>query len=453
MANEWNKTALVADFETMLRRHLRSGAAPVTACAGFDLDTASAYLEGALGGSPRAGYESHLAGCAVCRRHLIELSRLALAAPRVVAQPVTVTDQSPAGVRWREVVDGWFDLSSWKMKWRIAGAAGAAFAILIAALGVQTWRQASNRAAVISSNLSATPPPVAEIAAHPLQSSTPEPPPQDATTDAGNSLAFHQQQSQVPAPAPRLGIQGNAPNPPVNLPELSMPNMNQLAEAPVAPSPTAAEASPPRPGAFTQTEILTGVSRLDLKDYRLDSREQNAGDAVRGLRITPPRYDNPMNPGQPEPDQSHQRALVASRRPPNSPNPDRKPQPNKSILESVSDAIKRLRSGKLGFTEPERKAAPDALESAEADSSNSSTQRIKGKVFHFGKKVFGREVFGRDMWIDEEYKDEQEWNIRTLKRGSEPYKQVLADEPQLKEFFDHAPILVVWKDRIYKVRK
>ena len=86
MANEWNNTAFV-EFETMLRRHLRSGAAPVAACAGFDLDAASAYLEGALGGSHRAGYESHLAGCATCRRHLIELARLAQTAPLAEAQP------------------------------------------------------------------------------------------------------------------------------------------------------------------------------------------------------------------------------------------------------------------------------------------------------------------------------------------------------------------------------
>src|SRR5215510_1350705 len=139
MVNEWNKMA----FDTMLRRRLRSGAAPVAACAGFDLDAASAYLEGALGQSHRADYESHLAGCVTCRRHLIELSRLAQTAPRAETQPVTVMGQTPAWVRWREVVTGWFDLSSWNLKWQIAGATGVAFAILIAALGVQSWRQAS----------------------------------------------------------------------------------------------------------------------------------------------------------------------------------------------------------------------------------------------------------------------------------------------------------------------
>ncbi|HKE02799.1 MAG TPA: zf-HC2 domain-containing protein, partial [Blastocatellia bacterium] len=141
MSNERNNTAL--EFETMLRRHLKSGGAPVAPCAGFDFEAASAYLEDALGQSHRADYELHLAGCVTCRRHLIELSRLAQTAPRAETQPVTVMGQTPAWVRWREVVTGWFDLSSWNLKWQIAGATGAAFAILIAALGLQSWRQAS----------------------------------------------------------------------------------------------------------------------------------------------------------------------------------------------------------------------------------------------------------------------------------------------------------------------
>src|SRR5262245_4107557 len=134
----------------MLRRHLKSGGAPVAPCAGFDFEAASAYLEDALGQSHRADYESHLAGCVTCRRHLIELSRLAQTAPRAETQPVTVVGQTPARVRWREVVTGWFDLSSWNLKWQIAGAMGAAFAILIAAFGVQSWRQASKHSEMAS---------------------------------------------------------------------------------------------------------------------------------------------------------------------------------------------------------------------------------------------------------------------------------------------------------------
>src|SRR5215475_2701473 len=142
----------------MLRRHLRSGAAPVAACAGFDLDAASAYLEGALDELCRASYESHLAGCAICRRHLIELARLAQAAPSFESRPAAAPDRIPAWNRWKEAVAGWFDLSTWNLKWQIAGASGVAFAILIAALGAQSWLYKYNHA----ERASATSAPLAE---------------------------------------------------------------------------------------------------------------------------------------------------------------------------------------------------------------------------------------------------------------------------------------------------
>ncbi len=84
-------------------------------------------------------------------------------------------------------------------------------------------------------------------------------------------------------------------------------------------------------------------------------------------------------------------------------------------------------------------------ESPEDESSKLLVWRVRGKVFRFVK----------DTWVDQEYKPEmQEWRRWTLTRDSEQYKQVLRDEPLLKEFFDHGPILIVWKNsRIYKVLK
>ena len=86
----------------------------------------------------------------------------------------------------------------------------------------------------------------------------------------------------------------------------------------------------------------------------------------------------------------------------------------------------------------------DTQESQDDESSRSMIWRVRGKVFRFE----------RDTWVDQEYKPEmQKWRCFSLKRGSEEYKRALADEPLLKEFFDRAPILIVWKDEIYKVLK
>jgi hypothetical protein len=72
------------------------------------------------------------------------------------------------------------------------------------------------------------------------------------------------------------------------------------------------------------------------------------------------------------------------------------------------------------------------------------TTRIQGRAFRRDK----------GMWIDQTYRDSvQRWRIRKLTRGTKEYDQILSANPGLKEFFDRAPILIVWKDGwIYKVQ-
>jgi len=434
MANEWNKPALV-EFETMLRRHMRRGAAPVAACAGFDLDAASAYLEGALGESHRASYESHLAGCALCRRHLIGLARLAQAAPLVEAQPGTVIDQTPAWARWREVATGWFNFSAWNLKWQIAGATGAAFAILIAALGAQSWRHASNRAAFDFAKASATPPPMAELTAQPLQSTTPESTPQDVASLSAEDLAVNRPApSLVPVPTPILRTIGKAPEVAIEASSRALaPSSNQPTEAPAAAKPSGGETSqspPLQTRGFMEVNESSKVSESGLGDLRADPKHSVAKATAPGAPDLP-RF---------------QTRLVGGRSGSSSKSPSEKSLSQKA-LEGVREMIKRPISsvGKLGFnSESEQKETPDTQQASDDESAKLMVWRIRGKVFRFEK----------DTWVDQEYKPEmQEWRRWTLTRGSDEYKRVLADEPLLKIFFDHGPILIVWKNRIYKVLK
>jgi hypothetical protein len=121
-------------------------------------------------------------------------------------------------------------------------------------------------------------------------------------------------------------------------------------------------------------------------------------------------------------------------------------------LDNLRDVMKRVPfAGKFGFnSEPEQKenpGAPDAKDAAGADLSKPAvTQRIGDKVFHFEK--------AKGMWIDQEYKPEMEkWSRWTLRRDSKEYKEILDSDPSLKVFFDRGPILIVWKNGIYKVLK
>jgi len=428
----------------MLRRHLKSGGAPVAACAGFDFDAASAYLENALGGTHRAGYESHLAGCATCRRYLIELSRLAQTAPHPGMRPTTVADQTPVWVRWREVVTGWFDLPAWNLKWQVVGAASAAFAILIAALGVQPWRQAPKPADIA---VSAPIIPTTSVDSDPQAPVTGASPGGTPFLVAENSVVGRQGQSRPSVPAPPFEVR---------------PKETERDVA-VAPSNDSSKLNAPQPaeafpfdfgqrqradtqrisGAFQEGQVspreapaaLAGNSdnagRQVPADLRADSREQTPGSSVQGdrgeiaARITPPPEINPMNPDP-------------------KPTPHNKPQNGRSSAPSKLSGIARALvpwSKSDPPSEPERRVK---LETLDDESAKPLKVRIRDKVFRFDHNL--------KMWIDQDYKDEMLWRVLRLRRGSKEYEQVLANNPPIKEFFDHGPILIVWKHKIYKVR-
>jgi hypothetical protein len=434
MANEWNKTAFV-EFETMLRRHLRSGAAPVAACAGFDIDAASAYLEGALGGPHLASYESHLAGCAICRRHLIELARLSQTAPGFEAQTAAEPVRIPARDRLKKTVAGWFDLSTWNLKWQIAGATGGAFAILIAALGAQALYQASNRAVPVVGEASAnTSIAVADREVQLLPSPTPETSRLEEGTLADQAIAIHPAPSRTPVPTPDVRLKSNAPVVTVPARVESLETLSVPGEAPVVAKPSGGEAVrslPAQPKNFIQLSELTRTDGSVLGDFGGDSSQLAENEAAQDPREMA-RY---------------QPRLVKDSRGSRLNAPPDKPSILRVLPEiklwSLPEIWRRLSKSDSG-TESERKAKPDKQEASDDGTPKSMMVMIRGKVFDFKK----------GMLTDREYKPEmQKWNVWTLKRGSEQYKRALAAEPLLKEFFDQAPILVIWGDRIYKVLK
>ncbi|HEX5085254.1 MAG TPA: zf-HC2 domain-containing protein [Blastocatellia bacterium] len=432
-------------FDTMLRRRLRSGAAPVAACAGFDFDAASAYLEGALGGSHRADYESHLAGCVTCRRHLIELSRLAQCAPFPEAQPAAPnkTDRLSPWVRWKEALAARIDLSSWNFKWPITGATGAVFAILIAALGAQSWRQSSRQSPIQSDVVfrgQATQSSSAGLAeaAQPLSTPDVEVSTQNAEVNGGvsvdqNSTQIYTERLEVPAPAPLVGPQVNNPNVPIEARNGALAlSTNLPGEPPVATAPT------PTPSAAPEASWHNPPPHLDaIEEFAPRVTKAN----VNTLRHSPPLELNPMKSESPKPyPRGWGRGFVPAPQALPDSESGAKPSPTSRLKSALAD-IKRLNPIKWPFSsESEQKPDQESQDSVD----NGMVWRHRGRVF----------VYDKGTWIDQEYKPEmQEWRCWTLTRNSEQYKQVLADEPQLKEFFDRGPILIVWKNQIYKVLK
>src|SRR5215510_383884 len=454
----------------MLQRHLKSGGAPVAACAGFDFDAASAYLEGALGGTQRGGYESHLAGCATCRRHLIELSRLAHAAPHAETQPAPVLDQTPAWVRWREVVAGWFDLSARNLKWQMAGVAGVALVTLIAALGVPSWRRSAENAVAISADTASLAAPAAESQA--LPSPTPELVANNEPTGVAAASGEHQQtRSQAPVPLPSVAPKDGDPNvavaPPTGSPKL---DSVQLQSGPFRfedPTRRAAQA-------IVQDNKQTGRQDQALRPF---AAQEVADSAVRGApsqsseagqqqgqqhapglagqsqvatRITAPPGINPMGP-----ETEKEKSESSSRSQPD------KAQPEKSVLAKAVDIAGKIIIPVKGPDPKDARSLADGGKPTPKPGAARTKAKTKGqddessaplkRTIRDKKFVLWCDI---NMWIDEAYKEEtMQFRQTRLKRGSEEYEAVLAKEPQLKEFFDRlGSILIVWKNKIYRVR-
>lgn len=416
MALEHNNTAL--EFETMLRRHLARGGAMVAACAGFDADAASAYLEGALAGAPRATYEAHLAGCPACRRHVVLLSRL--------SHSLTPTPNTPAitprGL-WEQLqttLAAWFDPGEWHWQW--APATAAAGALVLAVLAAQLWQQPQPSGSDTAS--------VALQATVNNQAPAASPTPAEAVLD---NPAAPLPPSVIKADAKDVARQG-VPKPEVepqqvsgNLPVMNLPPPAATMQS-AADFSRAAGQAPVEMRSFAREQIatlpappppiVTGLAPLTVSSQ------------------TAFRFESPATPAAAEPD-TPQPVIAARMSPPAEENPARR---GKVKLQPTNS---NWRNRVLGYmplskADAERKAAP--AESNE-NIAKPMAVRINDKLFRFEQGVL----------VDQAYKPEMQWRVLKLTRGSREYEQVLAAEPQLKEFFARGSIVIVWKDKIYKV--
>jgi hypothetical protein len=458
VANEPNNKAL--EFETMLRRHLKNGGAPVAACNGFDFDAASAYLENALGKSARSGFETHLSGCAACRRHLIELGRLSQLSQQQKPQRTPRPMREPVLVRWKETVSAWFDFLDWNWKWQMAGAGAAAAALLIAALSVQSWQRSARLDETASSPVQDSL--IASIPATPA----PSPSLSEGSGGSGGSGGMEEREfagslysdstnnsgvplrARIPAPAniaPKQQareFQVIASNKSLRLPASSSdPQLFDFRRGLPAGQPpfTLPEAAPPRPsvvsqgigGRFAQPAVASESSKVEPPESNRAEVAATLDDAAAGAdrsrtdltaRISPPEDINPMRSGSSGAGSAGSAKVSAK---PASP----------------------VRSGLVGRVmsfAPIRKAdleKKSSIKDQDDESIKPLTVRIRDKVFSFE----------RGIWIDQAYKPSMQWRMLKLERGSKEYERIVTGEPLLKEFFEHGPIIVVWKDRIYKV--
>ena len=468
--NNSQKFSEQTPFDVMLRRQLRGAGQAAAPCAGFDADTANAYLERALLSTAQQTFEAHLADCTGCRQHVTALMMLnAQLAPSPVEIPTARTVAQPSlWSRWTSQFNEW--RSSFDLNWGFAGA-GAAMAALLITFTVYQWqsRTAPTNSADVA-QVSQAPVQQAEFragevspAGNVMPDSAIAPLIQTNTIMTGNATA-----AISPLAEKAVGV---APTPP-SLPNLSgaRPHLtaNGFATEAAAPAPMRVIDSPEESVAFNSAPISAPVISLTANRDFFGGSFAGNGNLQTPVSLS---HNGGLNNG-----------LMPGRM--NS----IEPQPTVSSLNSVKEQLVRQSSmSDLAAVEPHTVAREDADKSnaktgkaelsrtraiinaltgqrsalgfvagkgAEARTkeaekttsepqANPLTKRVNGHLFYFE----------RGFWIDENYRSDTTMPLVKLTRGTERYQNLLIENPTLEQFFQLGQVIVVWKGKVYEVRK
>jgi hypothetical protein len=457
------------DFDLMLRQHLKQGGAPVAPCAGFDADTANAYVERVLSAPSQLQFEKHLAGCAACRRHVVALARLSDAlAPAPLATPGAPTQVAePFWVHWQNALAQQFDFSGWNLGW--TAATGTACAVLLAALGTGVWWRAQQAPqASLTANVAADTQAAPASLASQFRSTVELPdsptgePAKSASVESAQAKLFSSDTiglNAVPltSPTPGVGLMARpAIPPPATTPNYlstngyialtNTPEMRMLAAEPSAPVITA----PPTPPTFNLPATATSLNHLG------GNQPGGVIAPVRMVGDAPLRSSSQivLMPGEPEQKELVNELLLPGPRR-NRAREDASDFAAASKNSGNRELLKALKGRTFGFmpmkdADKEAKDAKDIdARTKEADLKEAQEQtkplmkRLNGHVFYFD----------HGFWIDDEYKSESKQPLKRLTRGSQEYQQILIQNPSLEQFFQLGQVIVVWKGVVYEVRK
>lgn len=386
-------------------------------CPGFDADLASSYLEGALGNQWRYQFEDHLAGCPTCRYQLIELSRLA---PVAAAAPRPVMAEEETRRPWwegvTETLAGWRERWAWRWSWPLAGAAVAAMALLSAGI-VWQFRDRSDSLETVAVRQAEFPNPGA----------------------AG--LIATANDSPTPAVEPTVSATAEIPRPRVQVnPAPTQQQIDQLArranptisaERSVQPANDTLVANALRQMAEAQQQ-MGRQAFLNPDPRRVAPAPLTPGPT--GMLLTFP--SEPVARIEPSPDDNPMRAVSEV---------DQRSARSRESRPAGSSQSSVWRDRLIGGFMPRDKSEREEKKKsdvADDETINPLVRKVQDKTF----------VYDRGFWVDQAYRDNlMAWRVVRLVLGSKEYERVLQEQPNLKEFFKLRPVIVVGRDKVYRV--
>ncbi len=472
--NNSQKFSEQAPFDVLLRRELRRAsqtAAPCGGpCAGFDADTANAYLERALFSTAQQTFEAHLADCTGCRQHVTALimlnAQLAPSPPlRVEAPRPIVVAQPSLWSRWVTPFASQFNdwRASFDLNWGFASA-GAAMAALLLTFTVYQWQSRTATSSPSLAKLSGAAAPQAEFlraevspAETALAGATTTPLVQANTIVAGNADPMKAYKADGVAPTsptlpnlsevrPQLTASGFAASAPAPAPM----RVIELPEEAVAIN-SATITSPAIPltanrdffgGGFTGNGGIQGTPvslghNSGLMSGRLNSIEPPP--TVISLNVVKDQLERQSRMTDLGAIDSSTLARESSDK-----GNAKAGKAEQSRTRAIINALTGQRSA-LGFVAGKGAEArtKEAEKTTSEPQANPLTKRVNGHLFYFE----------RGFWIDENYRSDTTMPLVKLTRGTERYQNLLIENPTLEQFFQLGQVIVVWKGKVYEVRK
>jgi hypothetical protein len=378
----------------------------------LDADEMNSYAEGVVPAAARARYAAHLADCNVCRRMVIDLSQAAGVANRLEAP----APQRGAGF--------WQKLAAIFSPVVLRFAVPALVLTAVIGIGLVALLQEKQTGPIAQNQEQpnvAAPPEQLKQAQAPTGNSSNAPPAAPAkegvspgvSSPVDQSTVYKNDRDEKPAdtgaPALSGGTFGTA-TPLAKDGRAPAKAGEDAASRPYAPEPkTGAPASAP-PAAPTESDEVTRAKELPAKREEAQQRQR---DDFRG-----------------QPEDVHGPNRGAAQR----------SGPSNNASNNAQQNVAGLNVRRSGPNAEDKKAKADSNEKAK--SNDVETRYVSGRKF-------ARED---NAWIDTAYESSR--TTIKVKRGSEQFRALVADEPGLGAIANElkGTVIVVWKNRAYRIQ-
>jgi hypothetical protein len=437
-------------FEWGARGREEDGLRATLSGAHLDADEQNAYAENSLPPSARTHYAAHLADCDDCRRSVTQLA-LAAGTPAQLEQRAAASGvEVLPNVSWRERIGALFAPRAWRYAVpALALLLVGAVALMVSmrssrqgATSVAEQRNASDKTKIAlpethhapqNNNAAA---PVADDRDTLSTSNSNAPATSEEMAAAGGSREDQGQSKSVSI----LTDSVTAPPPPA-------PVTSGVGAA-SAPAPAAADIPTPLPTPAPVPEEVISTQEAEQKNKAAERTEGFAKDV--------------QKPGNYEMNQSRERERISGPRRNNS-------EQSRNMQRGVNAGTLRDGADKNDAALATPTTTPPAAEARRSARQREADGERNARTSDDAKKSEGmplpksttaetRNVAGRKFrrsgsaWIDTAYNSSQA--VTVIRRNSEQYRALIADEPQLRRISDtlDGEITVVWKGRAYRIK-